>query len=232
MTQKEIFILILNIFEFLACLAGVVYYRRLKSSHWQWFAIFLVFTFATEMFANYMSYRFKEGSGNFIYRYGNLPATFLFFLWLFYNWFAGSKYKWIAVAGMVVYSLAWIAEEIFLKHSNNIFDSLSYELAVMFLLILAIIYYRTLVKSQSNMHYKFDLMFWVVTGILAYYFVTMPIIAMRVQIYKANPFFFNVYWRCGEILNYLMYTFFIIGIKWGNPYTSYQAYSQVLPLSY
>lgn len=227
MTSKDKFVLVLNGFELLSCIVGMVYYRKLKNTKWRWFVVFLLFTFATEMVAKYINH-FGKGSSSFIYIYFNLPGTFLVFLWLFYKWFTRSRIRWIAVTGMIMYVLAWGTEEIFFKKTATYFGTLSYQVAAIFLLLLSIVYYITLTQSQSVIHYQKDSMFWIVTGILIFYFVNSPMNIVRNQLNKNNPVLFFTLWKFSIVSDCLMYILFIIGIKWGNPKSSY---SQVSPLS-
>src|ERR1700733_13083217 len=107
------FTILLNIFECIACITGFLYWKMIRQSYWRWFPVYLAIVVLTELFGKYAVYIKKDAALNTaIYNYWGIPMEFLFFYWLFYQYFRRSSAngnKW-PLYSAAIYLLCWLSE--------------------------------------------------------------------------------------------------------------------------
>ena len=146
---------------------------------------------------------------------------YFFFYWLFYQYFRlTSKNKWPLYTA-AIYLLCWLSDifvwpDIFyLTRVKLLFDSFSYTIGNILLLVLLLMYFITFSKSDRILNYRQNRMFWVCLGLMIFYVGSMPFYGMRTTLYYQYPDIFYPYWYTQYGLNYLMYLLFIISFLWG-----------------
>lgn len=222
MKADDIIKLILNFFELIATVAGFYYIRKWKSSHWRWLPYFLLFTFITELVGKYFYFNLPIRQYNYIvFRYVNIPVTFLFYFWLVYHSFSGKNLRRAVPLVAVLYILEWLVEEFYLRGKFSKNSIISYSTAVCCLLIFIISWFVKLVQSRQLLYFKRNLYFWIFSGILIYYIITLPIRALGGSLYERYPDIYMVGWYISFIFNCIMYILFTAGIKWADPKSSY-----------
>ena len=209
------FIIVLNILEISSCITGFVFYKKIKNSYWRWFPVYLGIISATELIAEYFLY--AEGNlrmNDNIYRFFGIPFEFLFLFWLFYQYFfKTSQSKWPLFA-MVGYIICLLADLLFVGKMKLFFDSFSYTIGNILLLVLLIMFFLRFIKSEEILHYKSSMMFWVSVGLLVFYLGSLPFYGLRTTLYNQYPGFFYLYWYIQFGLNYLMYILFSLAFIW------------------
>lgn len=209
--------IVLNSFELLAFVAGLIRWKKIRHSYWKWFVLYLGLILLTELVAKYVGYGLRRPKLNAaIYFYFGLPLQFLFFCWLFYKWFTGKRKIW-PIACAVVYVLCWLADFLFLREKRLWFSSFSYTAGNMVLLVLIIMFFIRFINSREILLYKSSMMFWVCLGLLTFYLGTFPFYALRNTLYYHYKQLFYPYWDVSFVLNFLMYIFFAIAFIWGRP---------------
>jgi hypothetical protein len=211
-------IIILNILELAACLTGFLYWRKLKHSFWKWFPVYLAVIFLTEISAEYFLYARKDLSTNIdIYSYWGIPVQFFFFFWIFWKSYQGSdKKKWPLIAA-IIYMGALVTDLFYVSKVKFFFESFSYTIGCLFILILVLIFFFGFTRSNEIINYRSSMLFWVSAGLLLFYIGTMPFFAFRKRLYVDHKDLFYLYWYVQFALNYLMYSFFISSFIWGKP---------------
>lgn len=210
MTANIIFRWVLNFFEFAACFIGLVTWGKVKGSYLQKFAFALLLILITELIGKYFSYNSSMHKYNpMLYRYWGTPFQFLFFYWIYYQYFNYSNKKIIPIIISGFYVLAWIFDEL-LKITTDWkwFPSFSFGIGVIGILILLIFYFLNLLKGDAIIYFKKQAMFWISTGLLIGYILIIPLFILRNNLNKDEMQLFITYWRIGIILNCIMYTFF------------------------
>lgn len=211
-------IFVLNLLELAAFVTGLLFWHKIKNSYWRWFPYYLGIILLIELTAEFFSYYL----GNFkvnqvIYRFVGIPFEFLFFFGIFRQYFKKtSKETWPVVA-MVVYLGCWIADLFYIGEMKLFFDSFSYTIGNILLLILLLMFFIQFINSDEILLYKSSMMFWVCLGLMVFYVGTLPFYGLRTTLYKQYRQLFYVYWYTQYVLNYLMYILFIISFAWGRP---------------
>ncbi len=212
------FIIILNLLELLACVTGFIFWSKIKHRYWKWFPLYLSAIFITEIAGDF----FLHVKGNLqlniaLYSYFGIPLQFLFFYWLFYQQFKNTNTsKWPLISA-VIYLICLVADLLHINKIELFFESFSYIVGCLFLLVLTLMYFARFMKSEEIMQYKSSMMFWVSIGLLAFYVGTMPFWAFRKYLYVNHKVFFYSYWYIQFGLNYLMYLLFTVSFIWGKP---------------
>lgn len=212
------FIIILNILELLSCIVGFMYWNKLKQTYWRWFPVYLGVIILSEITGEYFLHVRHDLETNIaVYSYFGIPIQFFFFYWMFYKQFKNSnKSKWPLISA-AVYFACLIADLFYISKIKFYFESFSYIIGSIFLLILILIYFTGFIKSEEIIKYKTSMMFWVCVGLMLFYVGAIPFFAFRKALYVQYRSFFYIYWYTQFGLNYLMYLSFMLSFIWGKP---------------
>jgi hypothetical protein len=212
------FIIVLNIFEALACITGFLYWKKIRNSYWYLFPVYLAIIVLTELTGEYLLHVKKDLDVNIaLYRYFGVPVQFFFFYWLFYQYFKSTKRNKWPLYSAAIYLASWLTDLVYLSSFKLYFDSFSYAVGCILLLVLLLIYFTRFIKSDELLHYKSSMMFWVCMGIFIFYIGSLPFWGLRTTLYRQYPDFFYTYWYTQYGLNYLMYILFSVSFIWGKP---------------
>lgn len=212
------YIIVLNIFELLSCLTGFIFWKKIKYSYWKWFPVYLGLIVLTEVTGEYFLHARNDLKTNIaIYSYFGIPLQFFFFYWLFQQQFKKiNNNKWPLISA-AIYFIALIADLAYISKLKFYFESFSYVIGCLFLLILLLMFFFRFTKGDDIFGYKNNMMFWVSIGLMLFYIGTMPFFAFRNMLFVKNEQMFYIYWYAQFGLNYLMYLLFIVAFVWGKP---------------
>lgn len=215
----------LNIFEGLACLSGFIFWRKYRHHYWKWFAIYLGVIFATEITAEYLGHVLGLIKPMYrLYFFFAIPLQFLFFFWLFSKWYDDIKKRRWSYIGAGVYIIAWWVEFFYLQHAKLVFQSFSYTVGNIVLLLLILQFFIGFINSDRILNYRQEPMFWVCLGLMVFYLMTLPFFGLWNTLVAKYARFFSQYWIGQMVLNCMMYTFFALSFmlgKWKQPSSSY-----------
>ncbi len=210
MTTNEIYRYTLNAFEIGAALTGFANWKKLKNSYWRFFPIFLLLIFINEIIGKIINLYSQPVNAAF-YRYYGIPVQFLFYFWLFYNYFKKTKFSKWPLVGVATYIISWLLEMFFLKLKDIWFMSFSYTIGNIILLVMIIVFFVMFINSDEILDYKKSLMFWTALGLIVFYLGTFPLYALRNTLVLHYPKVFYTYYYVSFFLNYCMYLLFITG---------------------
>jgi hypothetical protein len=199
----------IKIMEGLACITGFLCWARLSPRFWRSFPFFLLIITCCEFAGWYMNGHGIKGS-KAMYSYFVIPLEFLFMHFLYYKNLP-HYFKKTVISLSVIYVLALITEQVFLKDVKWIWLSMSYSVGNITLLILGIIYFLQLANFDTITNYKRQTFFWVNLGLMFFYVATLPYYAMFKTLYETEAELFKALSWVAVILNYVMYGTFIIG---------------------
>jgi hypothetical protein len=144
------------------------------------------------------------------------PLEMLFLNWFFYNTL-NKHYRKIVTAGTVIYITVLILEKTLFHYNSYYFQSLSYTVANLFILIYITLFFMELMNSEKILVFKKLTVFWIVCGLLVFYLGTFPFYGLYNELSKNIDIFIPVAWVATS-LNYCMYLLFTIGFVWGKPH--------------
>lgn len=204
--------------ELASGITGFIFWKKIKNSYWKWFPAYLVLLSIVEIIAFLSAFVFDNMELNRdLFVYFGIPLQFLFFCWLFRQYFSGSREARWTIWGMGLYVLSWLIERLLLKESVGWFTSFSYTIGNIILLVFIIRFFIRFINSDEILHYRNSMMFWVCLGLLAFYLGTFPYYALRNTLVDYYKQIYIVYFYVNLGLDYLMYILFIIAFIWGRP---------------
>jgi hypothetical protein len=212
------YIIVLNLLELLASLTGFIFWKKIKDTHWRWFPVYLGIIFLTEIVGEYFLFVRGDLSTNIaVYSYFGIPLQFFFFYWLFHQELKKTKKSVWPLVSAAIYLISLVADLAYISSIKFYFESFSYIIGCIFLLVLLFIYFTRFTKSDEIINYRTSMMFWISLGLMLFYIGTIPFFAFRKVLYVEHKELFYVYWYVQFGLNYLMYLFFTISFIWGKP---------------
>ena len=214
--------LILNIFEVAACITGFIYWKKIRSSYWKFFPVYLAVISLSELIGKYLNYAGFNGIKVGLYNYFVIPLEILFFIWLFYKDFERSNTRRLPVAAACIYITCWLAD-MFVIAKNPLWwvQSFSYTLGILLMLTLILTLLYILATGDDILFIKTNMMFWVCLGLFVFYFCSLPFFGMGNYLFTHYGNIYIWYAYAIYVLNYIMYSLFIIAFIWGKPKLSY-----------
>jgi hypothetical protein len=202
--------------EWIALIAGLVVWKRLKNTKYRFFVLYLLFIVMGELSATYTGRYLNRGANILLYNYLIIPAEFIFFYWFYYAHLNGRLYRRICISFVLASIIVRVIEFTVLKHEKFSFSSLSYLVSTILLVFLALTYMVQFMKSDKIIHYHRHISFWITIAILIYYLGSFPLFAFYNYLYAEEKSFFYSYWKIQIFLNMFMYLIFSFGFIWTN----------------
>jgi hypothetical protein len=204
---------VLNAIELFTCIIAFVYYNKLRATRWRLLPFYLLAIIALELLGRYLGSTPELRKYNpLMFNYISFPLQFLFFYWIFYTdvYFAeNKKHIWGCI---ILYLLALVADAVYFTNKSYFFHSFSYSIGNIILLLLLMKYFYKLSTSDDILKFSENIMFWFCLGVLIYYVGTLPLWALRNVLVFQHPGIFLKYSYTSQVLDYLMYSLFTIGI--------------------
>lgn len=208
---------ILRVVEAIACVAGLVSWRRWRGSCFRGMPVYLVFIVLSECVGAVLIANDMVGANKAFYSYIEIPVEFLFFFLLFHCAQRQQRGKWLPAVCAAGYLMCWLADLLYFSNQWFWFYSFSYTVGNLFLLILILRYFITLVASDAILKFKEDPLFWISTGLLLYYLGTFPYYGLRNIFGLYHQDLYITYSYIMYVLNCLMYLMFTLSFIWGKP---------------
>jgi hypothetical protein len=197
-------------FELLAGLTGLIYWKKLSGSYWQYFPIYLLSIACLETI-NYLIPIPLRGP---LAIYFIIPFEFLFMYWLFYKTLPNQSK--LITTGVLIYVFAFVLELVLDSHpiGKDVFLSFSYTIGNIILLVFILNYFYGLVNSDRILAFYHEQMFWAALGLLLFYLGTLPYFGMyNYMRYNYMSLLINYTWIV-IFLNYIMYLLFTVSFIW------------------
>jgi|SRR6185436_18949748 len=200
--------------EALAAIAGCLTWNKWKHNYFKWFVIYLLIILIFELSTHFLVFFKMKEEVPFV---NQIVASIeiLFINWFFYKILIGSKKK-IIVVGAAAYITALALEKTLIDTTNYYFDSLSYTVGNLFILVYLILFFIEFANSEKILAFKKQTIFWIALGLLVFYLGTFPFFGLYNELMKNMDIFTTIAWTA-TALNYSMYILFTIGLIWGKP---------------
>lgn len=206
--------------EFLACITGFIYWRKIKNSYWKWFPVYLAIIVAAEMTGNYLNIVGTKSAIQLklnIFNYAVIPLEFLFFQWIYLKNANNKKAFGLVIFCMALYIAGFFVDQFYFFNKKYFFSSFSYCIGNLALLVCIISYFIQMSRSNDIIHFRSNMIFWVSLGLLIFYLGTFPFYAFFWEIWNHHKLTFKVYTYVSLICNWIMYSLFIVSFIWSKP---------------
>lgn len=200
-------------FQMAAALTGLLLINKWKTTAMKLFIFYLLIITVCEIAGYYLGQKEMYIAKGYLYKYGVLPFEFFFFSFFFFQILSSKKSRTMIAAFVILFSISWIFETIFLDNQNLPFSSLSYSVGNVFLLVYLFNYFNQLTDSEKILSFYKEPLFWVSVGLLVFYLVSFPYYLIFNTI--AKNYYRSIYLPYHLIvifLNYLMYSIFTFAI--------------------
>jgi hypothetical protein len=201
--------------ELASFITGLLQWKKTRHTVWKWFIVYLGFIVAGELTCNILSYTEYVNKVNTIFNFIIIPVEFIFFYWLYYQHAGSTKNKSLVIGCCVLYLLSFAADQYFFQGKQFLFDSFSYCIGNLLLLVTILSFFMQFSKGNEILHFRSSLIFWVSLGNLVFYLGTLPYFGLIHLLYDKHRLIFNYYTYLMFAFDWVMYLLFIIGfIKW------------------
>lgn len=196
--------------EGLACITGFLCWARLTPKFWRVFPFYLLVITCCEFAGWYMNSHQLQLPAKLMYNYLVIPLEFFFLYFLYFHVLA-KEFRTTVLALAALFIIAFITEYVLLLNVKWMWRSLTYITGSLTILILSVIFLLQTIRSEAVLSYRRQPFFWVNLGVILFYVGTFPYYATINYLYKINePLFWCLAWIF-VVLNYIMYTLFIVG---------------------
>ncbi len=198
--------------EFLSAIVGLVYFIKLKKSHWRWFSTYLAFIFAQECFW-FFATSLTGATKQIYYTFVGVPVQYLFFFWLYAYKSLGSKRKFLSCS--LIYLLSYIPLHTFLTTFNVVY-SLNLTIGTILLSYLIVLEFLKQIQNDNILKFKENKMFYITIGTILFYIGTYPFFTFYNEL-RNEPYLpiWNIYYYYYMISNCIMYLLFTASFIWG-----------------
>lgn len=206
--------------EIVACITGIIYWRKIKNTVFKYFWVYLLLIVVAECIGRYFQTHNMLAVNKAYYSYFIIPSEFIFFFWLFYKCSNNIKRR-LPIVFVGIYLLAWLIDVFYLSNKSFWFYSFSYTIGNLLLLILILRFFKKLTLSDEILYFKQNVLFWISFGLLLFYLGTFPYYGLRNTLVLNYKSIYLTYSSIVIILNCMMYLMFTFSFIWGKPNTKY-----------
>lgn len=203
--------------ELLAGIVGVIVYSKKMKSVWFAFAASLIVLHFLEQLGQWFAKKELYSYNTSLYKWVVIPFLFSMYHFVYYKISTGKVKAFVAFA-LAAFLLVVFAENIFLKQLHFFSISLSLGIGCISVLIFSLLFFNSLMKSDLILSFPKNMSFWFCSALFIFYIGCFPYLAFFNSL--AKPEYQNIQityrWIFG-VLNYLMYTLFIVGFICSRP---------------
>lgn len=196
--------------EGIAALLSIVYYKKIKATHYRYFSFFLIIIFCCEIFGKYGG-EYISYPKNLFYNYFVIPLEFIFLYWLYA--YQSLKKKYLFWGFSLMFALAYIPNELYFLKNKHIF-SFNYTFGSLLLMFLVIMEYYKQINSDNILNFAKNRMFYINLGVTLFYIGTLPFWAFYFQLLEHRPIW-NLYFSYFLMSGIVMYLLFASSFIWG-----------------
>lgn len=202
-------LILIIVFEFTVFVLSAIFYRSLKANKLVSLPYFLFFILAGELLGFWIAKRYHSNTG-----YYNTFSTLQigYYLLLIYHSICSAKAKKILAGCIIAFFVASIINYYFIKDNSNELISYSFTIGCLFITLGSAYFFYELLLSTNIENYTTYPLFWIMLGLFVFYVCNIPYMSVYNYLSINYTRIFMAYFKIIEVLNYMMYSFFIIGI--------------------
>ena len=199
----------------LAFIVGLYYYNKKPIQFSKSFAIYLGIVSVLELTGLYLIETESWDLNAALYKFIAFPFQFIFLFWYLSKNIDIKRNRLLLLTSIILYSMAWFMEYIFIPKQKYSWMSLSFSVASLILIIWIFIYFIRLIKSEEILYFYKKQSFWVCFGTLIYYLGSFPFYGMGNYLYLKSPNLHLIYFQIVLGFAITMYLLFAASFIWG-----------------
>lgn len=190
-----------------------IHYKLLKINGLIVFPYFLIFVLLGELTGLLLA---KIYHTNVVFYNIFTSIQIAYYLFLIQRSIFSRKIKKIIAACTVIFILISIINYFFVQNIRTELVSYTFTIGCLFITLSAIYFFYELLHSNQIENYATYLRFWIILGLFIFYTCNIPYMSVYNYLSVNYNTILNAYYKIIEILAYIMYMFFIIGIIWSS----------------
>ena len=196
-------------FEFCAFILSLMTYKKLRDNKLVTFPFFLFFIFSGEVSAYFLAVKFHNNVA--FYNIFN-AIQIVYYLFLIRHNLSSTKAAKILLISIYLFVIVTVVNYFFIEKLEQELLCYTFTLGCVLIAVWVAYYFYELILSNDIENYSSRPFFWIALGLFVFYICNIPY--MSIYNYLANnyPVIFNAYFSIIEFLNYIMYSFFMIGM--------------------
>jgi hypothetical protein len=169
------------------------------------FSLYLLFDSIVELFADYEAWYHEN---NLLLSSLSALASFCFYIFIVRGFVQRPKAKRVFLIFLIILPPVFVAN-IFLLQNSQIFQSMTYSLGCLFVVVTCIYYFWELFQHTHYVKLIREPAFWICSGLLFYFVCTFPIYSL-INLIKPELGVIKVLAIILDTLNILLYLSFVI----------------------
>jgi len=209
----NIWLIFILLFEFSACVVSLLNLKSNNQQRLKGFSYFLMFVFLGELLGLFIAQNFQN---NVFYYNVFISIQFVYYLMLIKQNIYSLKAKKGLIATVIFYGTFTIINGLFIQNIYKELGSYNFTLGCFLIVIWMVYFFYELLQSDSIENYLAYPFFWIGLGLFIFYVGSIPYMSVYNYLSVNYKKIFKAYFIIIEFLNYLMYSFFIIGMLCNN----------------
>ncbi len=194
----------------------MLYTKKQPKTYWTsfpWFLILVGIMDGVGLLINYTLIKSYPKLNLFYYQLFVIPFQVIYYFWIInQNILTNKRLYYI---GIIIFLISIILECFTLVNLEGYwFNSSSYMVANLLLLAHILRYFHQLSKNDRILFFYKERMFWVSLGLLIFWLAALPFFGIFNYLLLNYPSVHLFYFKVVLILNYIMYTCFLISFIW------------------
>lgn len=195
--------------ELSTAIIAALHYKKLKEKKLESFPAFLFFVFFGELFAFFLAYKYRT---NILFH--NIFATvqIVYYLLLIRHQVSSKAAKKVLLLMALGYILLSVLNALYVQSISKELMCYAFTVGCLLISVSLVYFFYELILSNDIADYPKKPFFWIGLGLFIFYICNIPFMSIYNYLSNNYPVIFVAYFSIIEFLNYIMYTFFIIGI--------------------
>lgn len=209
----NIWIVIGMFFLVATIVTSIVHYRLLNENGLKSFPYFLIFVLAGELTGILLARIYHTNV--VFYNIFTITQT-AYYLFLIQNSVLSVKIKRMIAVCNGVFILLSVLNYFFVQNIHTELVSYTFVIGCLFITLSSMYFFYELLHSDKIENYATYVRFWIILGVFIFYTCNIPCMSVYNYLSVTYKPILKAYFKLIEILAYIMYVFFIIGIIWSS----------------
>jgi hypothetical protein len=190
-----------------------IHYKLLNENGLKSFIYFLILVLAGELTGVLLAWIY--GTNVIFYNLFTSIQT-AYYLFLIQSSILSVKIKRIIAVCTGIFILLSIINYFFVQNIHTELVSYTFTIGCLFITLSSMYFFYELLHSDKIENYATYVRFWIILGVFIFYTCNIPYMSIYNYLSVNYNTILNAYYKIIEILAYIMYVFFIIGIIWSS----------------
>lgn len=208
--MTSIWLILILLFELATLILSVIYYKSLKENELVSLPYYLFFLLAGELIGIFLIGKIYHSNINYYNSFSTLQIGY--FLILIYKSLYSNWAKKVLAYCIAFFLLASVVNYYLIRNDVNALTSYSFTIGCLFITLGSAYFFYELLVSTNVENYTTYPRFWIMLGLFIFYVCNIPYMSVYNYLSLNYMRIFTAYFKIIEVLNYIMYSFFIIGI--------------------